>query len=143
MVCVFFVSNSSHHKKTMSPTTQMLQFSSNAIQIESLYRRADIKIWPSHVIFSAAKNLLQYEYRFRRDPSPPPHRMPTEEDIGNLPFSHDAEARRSTPTPSRPFPPTRNKTRIRGRVPASKQPPAALLQQRHVRASSTLGLRSS
>jgi hypothetical protein len=29
--------------------------------------------------------------------------MPSEEDIDNLPFFHDAEARRSTPTPSRPL----------------------------------------
>jgi hypothetical protein len=69
--------------------------------------------------------------------------MLTKEDIDNLPFSHDAKARRATTTPSCPFSPTRNKTRIRVRVPASKRPPAALLQQRHVRASSTLGLSSS
>ncbi len=58
--------------------------------------------------------------------------MLTKEDIRNLPFFHDAEGRRSTPTTSCLFLQTRNKTRIRGRVPASKRPPTVLLQQLHV-----------
>jgi len=45
---------------------------------------------------------------------------PTKEDVGNLPFFHDAEARQSMPTPFWLFSPTNNKTPIRVQILATR-----------------------